>query len=335
MKQFGAYMRAEIEQARLVFAKSVQQNLSTAIKAMQLENTSAFYTIARGSSDAAANMISYEMMAQLKKPVTTLPPSVFSLGEGLDTKSATALLFSQSGASGDLVSSAHGFKDGGGNAIAITNSVSAPMSTAADLCIDIGAGVEKAVPATKTVIATLASGMALLAAVKPEYHEHCTDAAKAMINCVNADRSWAEDLQQTLETSQHVYVIGRGCGLGAAQEFALKMKECAAIHAEAYSASEVLHGPLQLATKPLTAIILDQGDPAGQPSLDLAEERFGRTGAKVYRIRPKDAGAQGLTPVAAAALQLFHLYSVVLETTLSLGLDPDAPATLAKVTSTL
>ena len=74
--------------------------------------------------------------------------------------------------------------------------------------------------------------------------------------------------------AQNVYVIGRGAGLGVAQEVALKLKECCALHAEAYSASEVLHGPLQLVTKPLTVLILDTEEAATQDSLDRAEVRF-------------------------------------------------------------
>ena len=62
----------------------------------------------------------------------------------------------------------------------------------------------------------------------------------------------AAAIRAALLRSPHVYVIGRDTGYGAAHEIALKLKECCAVHAEAYSASEVLHGPLQLVTKPLT-----------------------------------------------------------------------------------
>jgi glucosamine--fructose-6-phosphate aminotransferase (isomerizing) len=134
--------------------------------------------------------------------------------------------------------------------------------------------------------------------------------------------------------AQHVYVIGRDTGYGAAQEIALKLKECCALHAEAYSSSEVLHGPLQLVTKPLMILILDTGQADIQDSLDTAEKRFTAAGGAVHRIRPADIGAQGLTPAAAAALLLCLLYPVVLATAVALGHDPDAPATLSKVTQT-
>ena len=84
----------------------------------------------------------------------------------------------------------------------------------------------------------------------------------------------AKHITESLTAASHVYVIGRDTGLGAAQELALKIKETCALHAEAYSSSEVLHGPLQLATKPLLVLILDTGQADVQDSLDMAEARF-------------------------------------------------------------
>ena len=129
-------------------------------------------------------------------------------------------------------------------------------------------------------------------------------------------------------------MIGRDTGYGAAQEVALKLKETCALHAEAYSASEVLHGPLQLVTKPLLVLILDTGVPEIQDSLDIAEARFLAAGGAVHRLRPSDVGVVGVTPAAAAAVLLVLLYPVILATALALGFDPDRPATLSKVTQT-
>jgi glucosamine--fructose-6-phosphate aminotransferase (isomerizing) len=144
----------------------------------------------------------------------------------------------------------------------------------------------------------------------------------------------ANELRASLLRARHVYVIGRDTGYGAAHEVALKLKECCAIHAEAYSASEVLHGPLQLATNPLMVLILDTGADDIQASLDQAQARFRGVGCDVQRINPADMDARELTPAAAAALMLAVMYPVILETALALGLNPDAPETLSKVTKT-
>ena len=57
--------------------------------------------------------------------------------------------------------------------------------------------------------------------------------------------------------------------MARAQEVALKLKECCSLHAEAYSASEVLHGPLQLAKKPLSVLVLDTGEVCAEQSLSM------------------------------------------------------------------
>jgi len=145
---------------------------------------------------------------------------------------------------------------------------------------------------------------------------------------------YAVHISRLSASGRYVYVIGRDTGYGAAQEVALKIKETCAIHAEAYSSSEVLHGPLQLVTKPLLILILDTGMPLVQDSLDTAEARFRAAGGAVQRLRPADVGAEGLTPAAAAALLLTLVYPVILAVAVALGHDPDRPATLSKVTQT-
>jgi glucosamine--fructose-6-phosphate aminotransferase (isomerizing) len=176
--------------------------------------------------------------------------------------------------------------------------------------------------------------MALLAALEPSYGPRAAASARAILALDGKVHPQAGTLTSALLRAHHVYVIGRDTGFGAAQELALKLKETCALHAEAYSSSEVLHGPLQLATNPLLVLILDTGQPDVQASLDTAEARFRATGGTVRRLRPADVGAPDLTPAAAAALLLYLAYPLVLATATALGLDPDRPATLSKVTQT-
>ena len=113
MSDPGSLMRAEIAEAPAVFARTAAIVLDrAAISALDLPAARAFYTIARGSSDAAANILSYEFMRETGKPMTSLPPSVFSVGRGVDMSGSVALVVSQSGASEDLVRSAAGARAG-------------------------------------------------------------------------------------------------------------------------------------------------------------------------------------------------------------------------------
>ena len=333
-KAAGALMRSEINEAPARYVAMLGRDLS-ALDVAPLCAARAIYTIARGSSDAAANILSYEFMRVLGKPMTTLPPSVFSLGKGVDMAGAAGLVISQSGGSSDLVRAIEGVKARGGHTVAITNTAGSPASKVADICIDMGAGPELAIPATKSVICTVAAGMALLGRMVPSYRERCTAAAKAMASVDGKSLPMLATLVAALKASDSVFVIGRGCGYGAAHEIALKFKECAALHAEAYSASEVLHGPLQLATKPLTVLILDTLEPEIQDSLNLAEARFKEINTPVFRVSPADMGVVRASPPSAAALLLYALYPVVHDLTLALGMDPDTPETLAKITDTV
>lgn len=333
----GAHMKAEIAEAPGIFARTLAESVSAqakqALSQLNLAQIRALYTIARGSSDAAANILAYEFMRELGKPMTSLPPSVYSLGRGVALADALAIVVSQSGASEDLVRSAQGARDSGARVISITNQPGSAVEKLAHVALPIGAGPELAVPATKTVIGSVAAGMALLSVLKPDYDSRADASAKAILAAPTAHPQ-AREIIRALTAASHAYIIGRDTGFGAAQELALKIKETCAIHAEAYSSSEVLHGPLQLATKPLLVILLDTGQPDIQDSLNTTEARFRAISGNVFRLKPMDVGASGLTPAAAAALLLCLTYPMVLDTALALGHDPDRPETLSKVTQT-
>lgn len=333
-QQLGRHMAAEIAESPAVFANAASRDCSAEVAPLGLTEKRAIFTIARGSSDAAANVLSYEFMRELGVPVTSLPPSVFSLGKGVVMDDSAALVISQSGASDDLVRSAKGIKARGGVVAAITNVAGSNVEAESSATMPIGAGPELAVPATKSVIGSIAAGMSLLSALSESYANRANEAVASFAALEGVTHPDQDALRSALLRAQHVYVIGRDTGFGAAHEVALKLKECCALHAEAYSSSEVLHGPLQLVTKPLMILMLDTGQADIQDSLDTAEERFRAAGGTVVRIRPSDVGAGPLTPAAAAALLLYLVYPVILSLAVALGHDPDTPATLSKVTQT-
>lgn len=321
----GPLMRAESAEAAASFRRAATQPIN-----LDLPRPRAIYTIARGSSDAAATILSYSFMAHLGLPVTSLPPSVFSLGRGVGLTDAMALVISQSGGSDDLVAGARGARAAGATVIAITNADGSRVEEEATRRLSILAGPELAVPATKSVIGAVGAGLALLAAMAPATRPALDAAVSAFSDAACVPRHDA--LETVMTDADSVFVIGRGAGFGAAQEIALKLKETCAIHAEAYSASEVLHGPMQLAVGRVLVLLLDTGQPEFAPSLDMAETRFTQLGRTVVPLRPRVAG---LDQAAAAALLLDDLYPAIRRVALARGHDPDAPQTLAKITRTL
>lgn len=327
-KRAGSLMRAEIDEIPERFEAALLRDLDLS-NTFALKDQRAIYTLARGSSDAAAMVLSYEIMRLTGIPSTTLPPSVFSLCSGIRVEGSLAVAISQSGKSPDLVRAASGFRAGKGSVLALTNTVCSPLADAADAVLDLLAGPERATPATKSVVCSIATGMAMLGHSVSDYAKQFDAAVSSVADALSAGHESA--LVDALAVGNSVYVIGRGCGFGVAEEIALKLKECCALHAEAFSASEVLHGPLQLAARALTVLIIDTGEDATKASLLAAEQRFSSHGARVIRIGNKAA----ISPAAASAVLLTRLYPIVLATALALGLDPDTPHTLSKVTETL
>lgn len=328
----GQHMTREIAQSVGVFCAAATQEIGASLADLACDDIGAFYTIARGSSDAVANILSYEFMRVLGKPMTSLPPSVFSIGQGVSAENSASLVISQSGASADLVRSAKGLAERGSRVIALTNNIASELARASHSVIDIEAGPELATPATKTVIGSIGAGLAFLAALCPPYGQELHHSAALFKEIGDLPEAEHHALLQALLKAKDVYIVGRDTGYGAAHELALKTKETCAIHAEAYSASEVLHGPLQLASERLLVLVLDTGFGAAADSLNEAVTRMQKTGAHVHVIRPHVAG---LNPAVAAAAILRHVYPVICETALALGFDPDRPKFLSKVTQTL
>jgi glucosamine--fructose-6-phosphate aminotransferase (isomerizing) len=155
--------------------------------------------------------------------------------------------------------------------------------------------------------------------------------------------AWALDWSEVVELlapAQNLFVIGRGLGLGIAQEAALKLKETCGLHAEAFSAAEVRHGPMTLVGPGFPVIAFSQEDETRTGMAALVDE-FRRRGAPVLIAGPGDAAAGHLpipdisdaacTPVLA--IQSF--YRAVNALALRRGRDPDAPPNLRKVTETM
>src|SRR5262249_47931498 len=142
-----------------------------------------------------------------------------------------------------------------------------------------------------------------------------------------------------LAPARDLYVIGRGLGFGTAQEAALKLKETCGLHAEAFSAAELRHGPMALVGQGFPVLMLAQDD----ETKDGIEELCGRVlgaGAKVLAAGIDCAGAAKLPtleahPVLQPILLAQSFYRAANALAIARGHDPDHPPLLAKVTETV
>jgi glucosamine--fructose-6-phosphate aminotransferase (isomerizing) len=211
----------------------------------------------------------------------------------------------------------------------------------ADLTIPLQAGPEKSVAATKSCIASMAAGLALLADWSRDraLGDAVAELPDALRAAVAAD--WWE-MVAPFVAARSALIIGRGIGYPVAMEAALKLKETASLHAEPYSAAEVLHGPIQIVQPGVPVLLFRQRDAAGD-SLDHCAARLADAGARVF-VAGASSNAQGFThlpvapsghPAAELLSAMVTCYATVDRIARARGFDPDTPPLLKKVTETL
>ena len=297
-------------------------------------------TCARGSSDHAATYAKYVIETQTGCVTASASPSVESIyAVPLRLRGALYLVISQSGASPDLLRSAEAARNAGAHVVALVNAESSPLAALAETVIPLQAGPEKSVAATKSFIGSLTAVLHLTAHWRRD--ASLLDALHGLPEQLH--RAFALDwspLVDGLRDMHDLFVLGRGYGLAAAQEAALKLKETCALHAEAFSTAEVRHGPMELVGPRLPVLLFAQQDHALAGVLATAED-FRRRGADVWTAAPVATGRNALPIVAAGhamcapILAIQSFYRAVNALAIARGRDPDHPPHLAKVTETV
>ena len=296
-------------------------------------------TCARGSSDHAATYAKYLIETRAGVLTASAAPSVSSVyGVTQDLRGCLFIALSQSGRSPDLLASVAAARAAGATILALCNTPGAPLIAAADLVIELRAGVETSVAATKSYLATLAALVRMVAAWTEDAGlQSAVDTLPALM-----DRSWALDWSAALpplESAAHLYVVGRGLGLGAAQEAALKCKETCGLHAEAFSSAELRHGPYALLGAGFPALLFAQRD-ATQAGVEALGGELARRGVPVLIAGAHAEGAIELPTIEAPAeiapiLLVQSAYRLIATLAVRRGFDPDHPAHLCKVTETV
>lgn len=308
-------------------------------RALAVERPSLALTVARGSSDHAANYFAYLAMQRLGVPVVSLPMSLVTLHRApLAVKGQLAVALSQSGQSPDLIDTMKALGAAGARTAALVNKHQSPLAAACEWVVPLCAGDEKSVAATKSYITSLSAVARLVA------HWQADDALLAAL--ANLPQRLTEATRQdwtaavdVLRDAEHIMVVGRGLGFAVALEAALKFKETCAIQAEAFSGAEIKHGPMALIDDGYPLLIFAPRGPEQQGLIDLAEEMRGR-GAKVLLAAPENIASRDLTLALAddealdplLAIQSFYLMAARLSE--ARGLNPDLPRHLSKVTCT-
>lgn len=299
----------------------------------------AVVTLARGSSDHAATFARYLIETRAGVLTSSASPSVGSVYEATpDFTETVVLAISQSGRSPDLLNAASKAVATGALLVAMVNDEDSPLAGVADFFIPLAAGSERSVAASKSFIASLAATLDLLNAWTCD--NTIADALSALPQKLG--EAWALDWSEALPVlldANAMYVVGRGHGLGIAQEAALKLKETCGIQAEAFSAAEVRHGPMAVVHDGFPVLLFGQPDESLESVWTLARELAAK-GARV--LSAGVAGAPGVRlpvveadPLIAPVLQIASFYRLANALSVERGRDPDHPPHLSKITETL
>ena len=301
---------------------------------------------ARGSSDRAAQYAQYAWGALAGLPVALAAPSLYTLYDA-PPRLARALVVgvSQSGQSPDIVAVLEDARRQGRPTLAITNDAGSPLAATADHVIELHAGPERSVAATKTYTAQLAVLAALAAhwSGQPERLEELRRHPDQLA-AVLAGRAAISARAGRYRAMTQCLVIGRGYNYATAYELALKLEELTYVMAIAYSSADFRHGPIATVAPGTPAILIA---PSGRTLADmraLAGE-LRRRGAELLVIADDadmlalartplplvDGIPEWLSPLAAVLPGQW----LALQLALAKGLDPDAPRGLRKVTRTV
>ncbi|MET7329307.1 SIS domain-containing protein [Nonomuraea sp. NPDC005650] len=301
--------------------------------------------IARGTSDNAAVYGRYLVESHAGRLCALAAPSIATTYKRkLDLDGVLAVAISQSGRTEEIVETLAWAKDCGARTVGITNGgADSPLAQAADVALCTVAGEEKAVPATKTYTTQLAAlavlALGLGADVDAAELRRVPDAVEKLIT----DPGDLEAVVEGLLDKPGVVVSGRGLAFSTALETALKLKEACYLHAMGLSYADLLHGPIAVVDADTPALLVAAENSPTLPGTVALAERVVAAGAAAFTIGGGDALAQAGTaalngpdlPEWVAPMGLIVPGQLLTEALARrLGIDPDAPRGLNKVTQT-
>jgi glucosamine--fructose-6-phosphate aminotransferase (isomerizing) len=295
--------------------------------------------VARGSSDHAGIFGRYVLEAATGLPVALAAPSLQTLyGVQPRVEGWLAIGVSQSGRTPEIATVLERFRDGGARAVAVTNEPDSPLARGASVHVSLGAGEERAVPATKTFTAQVAA-MALIAEAlgSVDYEAGDWERLPGLVEELLADAAPAERAAAHLQDADELACVGRGYLMCAALEGALKLREAAGVRAEGWSAADFRHGPLTVSGPALPTLAVSAKGPAAMDVAELAEQ-LAAAGGPVLRIGDDPDASLPFPDSLAEPLAVIPATVRAQQLALALarrrGVDPDHPPGLAKVTPT-
>jgi glucosamine--fructose-6-phosphate aminotransferase (isomerizing) len=340
---------AETLEGRISLDRLLEESFGTAAPAI-FDKVQGVHIIACGTSYHAGLVGRYWLEALAGIPASVEVASEFRYRRPVVRKNSLIVTISQSGETADTIAGLQEAKRlGFGHSLAICNVPESTLVRESDLTLMTRAGPEIGVASTKAFTTQLVALMLLVIALgrrhglKPEVEAKLVAQLRELpgaIERVLASSDSLKTLAEQFADKQHALFLGRGTMYPVAMEGALKLKEISYIHAEAYPAGELKHGPLALvdAAMPVIAVApndelleklksnLQEVRARGGELIVFADPHSGvepGPGVQVFDIAPID---NALAPIVyTVPLQLLAYHVAVLK-----GTDVDKPRNLAK-----
>ncbi|BAK38006.1 hypothetical protein MLP_49920 [Microlunatus phosphovorus NM-1] len=346
MARAGALMSAEIAEQPAVWRRQLEEStrqVDAVARRIAEYDPRMILFVGRGTSDHAGLYGKYLTEIVLQLPAGMVSPSTMTAYGARPALDRVLMIgVSQSGGSPDLVHSLEVARQQGALTLAITNQADSPLAQAAELELDVLAGPEQAVAATKSYTAQLLA----LYLIFDRLRGGSPDSAAALPDL--ADRLIAGDdgvrtLAQRYRFASRLVTTARGYSYPTAREAALKLMETSYLGAQAFSGADLLHGPLAM-IDPQVPVLAIVADGAGGQAMQQVISRLAEVGADVMCVGNADAVAAADAGVALPAgvsqelsplLEIIPFQQLALHLAVARGGDPDAPRGLKKVTETL
>jgi glutamine---fructose-6-phosphate transaminase (isomerizing) len=343
----GALMQQEMADQPEVLARLVDSRPATvaAIRGVAPRKLSGIMLLGRGSSDSAALHARYVLELTTGRPVTLGAPSLWTRYEArTDLSGWLVVAISQSGRTPEIVETLRRTAQCGARTVTITNDAASDLASVGDAMVWLAAGQERAVPATKTVTASMLA-LCHVAAALGELPWEADDerrAAEAVASAI-ADHTPVVTALERMERRESVH-LGRAFTMSVALESALKMKEAVSREASGYAVGDFLHGPVA-AVDSSAAVVGYAARGATYADVVDAVRLASSRGATAVMVTdappsavPGDMSWVGCQPDLPEPLSVLPMVvrgqQFALLAARAAGIDPDHPSGLRKVTRT-
>lgn len=335
----GRQMEQEMAEQPRVLAALAEQlpDWTSQIKALTRRGVAGVAFLARGSSDNAALFGRYAVELHTGLPTCLIAPSLITAygRQPVGFRGWLLVAASQSGRTPEIVDLARAFSAAGASVVSITNDGASELAAAGAVSIDVAAGPERAVPATKTVTAQMMAMTAIvsgLASVDLPPADRISEAVRFALE----DRAAVAAAAEQLDGVDRVAIVGRGLVYPAARETALKLQETTGMMAHGFSTADFRHGPIAVCGPDAPAVLFMGAGPADRDTQDLVaplQQRSARTVLIGHAAAP-DIGLPDLGGAADCVLSTVRGQQLALALCRQRGIDPDHPAGLNKITLT-